>query len=84
MSNFFKTLINNIPPHIIKFVEISDNISEQILNKLNQLNLTKYDLALYLGINEVKINSMLSGKYNFDLKTLTKIDQFFQDIENKK
>ena len=82
-SNFFTELVARIPDHINKFVNISSDISNHITKNLEYFKLTKQDLANELNVNLEKIDSMLNGRYNFDLKTLIKIEEYFKIKKEK-
>jgi ribosome-binding protein aMBF1 (putative translation factor) len=82
-SNFFTELVERIPNHINKFVSLSSDISHHIEKNLQSLNLTKNDLAEELNVNIEKIDSMLNGRYNFDIKTLIKIEEYFKIKKEK-
>ena len=55
------------------WLDISANISIKIITELDKQNKTKDDFAKELNISKNKINKILSGSYNFDLITLSKI-----------
>jgi DNA-binding XRE family transcriptional regulator len=55
------------------WLDISANIATKIIIELDKQNKTKDDFAKELNVSKNKINKILSGTYDFDLMTLSKI-----------
>lgn len=72
------SILNNIPDEKRRFVRISMFIAEQISIYLEEKSGSKSDLANELGCTENELDNMLDGTYNFDIKTLAKIESFFK------
>ena len=50
---------------------------------MDKLGKSKKELANELNISVEKLNEMLSGEYNFDIKTITTIEKIL-DVDLKK
>ena len=72
------SILNNISDEKRRFVRISMFIAEQISIYLEEKSGSKSDLANKLGCTENELDNMLDGTYNFDIKTLAKIESFFK------
>jgi len=55
------------------WLDISASIATKIIIELDKQNKTKDDFAKELNVSKNKINKILSGTYDFDLMTLSKI-----------
>jgi transcriptional regulator with XRE-family HTH domain len=73
------------------FMELSKLITDKIINRLNHLRINRKEFAEMVNVHPPAITRMLSGRHNFTLDTLEKIQEalkisFFSysEIENNK
>lgn len=58
-----------------EWLQFSATIALKIRKLLRQQGLTQADLASRLGVTPPQVSKLLSGKINFELKTLVSIQQ---------
>lgn len=63
-----------IPPEVDRFVDYSMSISGSIIEVLRQNQWSVHDLAKRLKVPKSRVNEMLSGRHNFTLRTIAKIE----------
>lgn len=57
------------------WIKISGNLAIRILSYLRTNDLTKYDLIQILDIDEATCDKIVTGRYNFDLALLMRIEK---------
>ncbi|MCK9477518.1 MAG: hypothetical protein M0R46_16500 [Candidatus Muirbacterium halophilum] len=57
-----------------KWLDISANIALNIISTMDSKNISKEELAKELNISIKKLNSILSGNFNFDINTISIIE----------
>lgn len=65
------------PMYVKLFVSKNLKLLERIFDLLEKHEMTYDELSNKLNIPKNEITVMLSGTYNFDLKTLTKLEYIF-------
>jgi plasmid maintenance system antidote protein VapI len=73
-SKYLANVLATAKPETERFVQKNLDLTEQILMRLAQQDMTQRDLARAMGQSEPEISRMLSGAHNFTLKTLTKME----------
>jgi len=74
MSTKFDKILNEIPPETSLMVSKSFDISERILNILDERGMTQKDFAQLLGKRDSEICKWMKGTHNFTLETIAKIE----------
>lgn len=74
MSTKFDKILNEIAPETSLMVSKSFDISERILNILDERGMTQKDFAQLLGKRESEICKWMKGTHNFTLETIAKIE----------
>lgn len=57
-----------------KWISISSNIVIKIFTIMEEQNITKNDITKQLNISMRKLNTILSGSYNFDIRLITRLE----------
>lgn len=66
------------------WLSLSANIAINVLSQMDKLGKSKNELANELNISVEKLNEMLSGEYNFDIKTISLLEKILDvDLKNK-
>ena len=66
------------------WLSLSTNIAINVLSQMDKLGKSKKELANELNISVEKLNEMLSGEYNFDIKTICLLEKSLGvDLKNK-
>lgn len=66
------------------WLSLSANIAINVLSQMDKLGKSKKELANELNISVEKLNEMLSGEYNFDIKTICLLEKSLGvDLKNK-
>jgi ribosome-binding protein aMBF1 (putative translation factor) len=73
-NKLFLEVLANTPEEVTRFVDLSMSIAAQINEYLKQKNLTQKDLAEKLNEKEEEIAEWMYGSYNFNIKTISKIE----------
>ena len=60
--------------HNKNWLTISSNIAIKILSIMEEQNINKNDIVKQLNISMRKLNLILSGSYNFDIKLLCELE----------
>jgi len=74
MATKFDKLLERVPPETKLMVSKSFDISERILDILDEKGMTQKDLANILGKRESEISKWMKGTHNFTLETISKIE----------
>ena len=75
MTNLlFRESVENVSPDVRRFVDISFRVAEKIDETLKRKELTQKDLAILLGKKESEVSRWLTGRHNFTLTTIAKIE----------
>ena len=74
MATKFDKLLERVPPETKLMVSKSFDISERILDILEEKGMTQKDLANILGKRESEISKWMKGTHNFTLETISKIE----------
>ncbi|SEW34222.1 helix-turn-helix domain-containing protein [Chitinophaga arvensicola] len=74
MSTKFDKISKEIPPETSLMVSKSFDISERILDILDERGMTQKDFAQLLGKRESEICKWMKGTHNFTLETIAKIE----------
>lgn len=61
------------------WLRLSAKIALKIRKVLRQKNITQVQLATKLGVSPAQISKYLSGKVNFELKTISKIQSLLEE-----
>lgn len=76
MNKFFE-ILKNVPKYIKSYNRISMHISAIIDDSLKEKGWSQKVLAEKLDKNESEISKFLSGKHNFTIKTISKLEEAF-------
>lgn len=52
-------------------------LSSDIVNLMNKNNINVSDVAKALNVTETTVKKYMSGTYNFNLKTISKLEEYF-------
>lgn len=74
MSKIFENILGSLSNDVRRYIELSDDIAEHIHYVLEERGMSQKDLAEVLGKKESEISKWLSGKHNFTLKSISKIE----------
>jgi len=74
MSKLFDHALAQVPDDVKRFIDNSMEIANEIHAILEKQGKTQKDLALLLGKNESEVSKWLTGRHNFTLKSLSKIE----------
>lgn len=74
MTTKFEKILNEIPAEISLMVSKSFDVTERILDILDEKGMTQKDLAGLLGKKESEICKWMKGTHNFTLETISKIE----------
>jgi transcriptional regulator with XRE-family HTH domain len=74
MSERFKRVLERTAPEIKRRIEKSFLISDQILDMLEEKNVTQKQLAVKLGKSESEISKWMKGDHNFTIDTIVKVE----------
>lgn len=73
-SKIFEKLLKNISDEKRRFIRISMDIADQIVQYLKEKKMTQKELAIKLEKNESEISKWLNGSHNFTIDTIAKIE----------
>lgn len=73
----YKQIVESIPDHIHKEVDMEIAVSNRIYELMTQRGLSKADFARSIGKRPCEITKWLSGQHNFTLSTLAMLSSFF-------
>lgn len=74
MATKFEKLLNEIPAETSLMVSKSFDVTERILNILDEKGMTQKDFARLMGKKESEICKWMKGTHNFTLETISKIE----------
>lgn len=60
--------------HNKDWLTVSSNIAIKVLSIMEEQNINKNDIVKQLNISMRKLNLILSGSYNFDIKSLCELE----------
>lgn len=78
-SKVLQKLLDKIPPVTKRFYRLSGDAVDQIYTYLDEKGWDQKTLAEKLNKSESEISKLLSGKHNFTLETLAKIEDALQE-----
>ena len=73
-NNLFRQCLAAIPEEQKKEFELSFGIAERISEVLKSKNLTQKDFANKMHKRESEISKWMTGRHNFTMQTITKIE----------
>lgn len=73
-TTLFDKLVSETPETTNNFISHSLSIADKIYDYMKSNNISEKELADLLNYEEEDIEIMLSGFWNFDIKTLSKIE----------
>ncbi|MGM9847334.1 MAG: multiprotein-bridging factor 1 family protein [Muribaculaceae bacterium] len=73
-NELFRQCLNAIPEEQKQEFELSFGIAERISEVLKSKNLTQKDFAHQLNKRESEISKWLTGRHNFTMQTIAKIE----------
>lgn len=74
MSKLLKDLLKQVPAEVSRYVELSDDVARHIESALQARSMTQKELAKRLGKKESEISKWLTGRHNFTIKSIAKIE----------
>lgn len=74
MATKFEKILNEIPAETSLMVSKSFDVTERILDILEEKGMTQKDFAWLLGKKESEICKWMKGTHNFTLETISKIE----------
>ena len=74
MSDRFKKVLDRSSPEIKRRIKKSFQISDQILDILEEKKITQKQLADKLGKSESEVSKWMKGDHNFTIETIVKIE----------
>lgn len=73
----FNAMVNDVPPHIKREVDMEFAISNRIESLMREKNISKVELARATGKRPNEITRWLSGQHNFTIRTLSLLSAYF-------
>jgi ribosome-binding protein aMBF1 (putative translation factor) len=73
-NELFRESVANVAPETRRLVDISFRLAERIDGALKEKNLTQRDFAKLLNKKESEVSRWLTGRHNFTLSTIAKIE----------
>lgn len=74
VNKFFMELLKSVPEDIKRENHLSMGIAALIQDALDSKNMTQREFASLMGKHESEISKWLSGKHNFTINTIAKIE----------
>ena len=75
MSTLLTKISAGIPSYITRYVDKSDDIAQQIESILEKKRMTQRELANALNKKESEVSKWLTGRHNFTIKSIAKIEE---------
>lgn len=74
MNALFRESLSAIPEDVARMFEIEHLIAEKIDAAIKRKGITKRQLARMMGKSESEVSKWLTGRHNFTLSTIAKIE----------